>query len=364
MSADVQEVVLVLVLGTSPAILTETVWALAQQVPAVVPNRLEVWTTTKGRETFEAQVMATGVWKQLLETLKAQQIPIEGKLKFGEDSWKIFANDDLNRLEDLTTEADNLAAADKMLTELRKYTDNPMTQVHLSIAGGRKTMGALALQCLSLVGRPQDEVSHVLVNEPFDKRLVPPFFYPEKKGRNWVKRKWNEETVTDKAAQIRLFKVPYVRMRPLYEEKMGESVGTFAKLCDRIQAKIDRKPVLRINEKTWQVWRDDNLLKLNATEVAALLILIKRKISGFPLAKALCDVKIGLRNNKGVKPPHYHDFLDSSKFNDSTDEKEASHHISVVLNSCRKKGIPEGLLPLRGKKPDFSCVEIVFDDKR
>lgn len=303
MSVDAQEVVLVLVLGTSPAILTETVWALAQQVPAVVPNRLEVWTTTKGRETFEAQVMATGVWKQLLETLKAQQIPIEGKLKFGEDSWKIFANDDLNRLEDLTTEEDNLAAADKMLRELRHYTDDPVTKVLLSIAGGRKTMGALALQCMGLVGRPQDEVYHILVNPPFDSRLKPPFFYPEKKGRAWQKREWNEETVTDKDAQVRLFKVPYVRMRPLYEEKMREQAVGFRHLCDRVQARIYREPEVVVDMSLTAsggvISVDGVKIRLNTSMVLLWLLWRVKHYKREALESALRAIKDRVKMSKG-----------------------------------------------------------------
>lgn len=303
MSADVQEVVLVLLLGTSPAILTETVWALAQQVPAVVPDKLEVWTTTKGRHVFDTQVMATGVWKQLLETLKAQRIPVEGKLKFGEDSWKIFANDDLNRLEDLTTEEDNLAAADKMLRELRHYTDDPVTKVLLSIAGGRKTMGALALQCMGLVGRPQDEVYHVLVNPPFDSRLDPPFFYPEKKGRAWMKRSWNGETVTDKDAQVQLFKVPYVRMRPLYEEKMREQAVGFRYLCDRVQARIYREPEVVVDMSLTAsggvISVDGQKIRLNTSMVLLWLIWKCKCYKREALEPSLREIKQRTKMSKG-----------------------------------------------------------------
>ena len=304
MATDAQEVVLVLLLGTSPAILTETVWALAQQVPAVVPDKLEVWTTTKGREVFEAKVMASGVWTRLVEDLKAQQIPVEGKLKFGEDSWKIFANDELNRLEDLTTEADNLAAADKMLRELRHYTDDPTTKVLLSIAGGRKTMGALALQCMGLVGRPQDEVYHVLVNPPFDNgRLTPPFFYPEKKGRAWMKRLLNGETVTDKDAQVQLFKVPYVRMRPLYEEKMREQAVGFRYLCDRVQARIYREPEvvvdMALTASGGVISVDGKKIRLNTSMVLLWLIWKHKCYKREALETSLKAIKSRTKMSKG-----------------------------------------------------------------
>src|SRR6516164_11043285 len=50
------EVVLLAVTGMSPAILTETVWALAQENPPVVPDRVVVLTTTAGKEQIERQL--------------------------------------------------------------------------------------------------------------------------------------------------------------------------------------------------------------------------------------------------------------------------------------------------------------------
>lgn len=355
--------VLIVLLGTSPAILTETVWALAVN-EGMVPDEIEIWTTKIGKEKFEAQVFnpEKNAWESLKADLIKRKIDIADKLILGDDSWKIFANTEKQRLEDLLTTDDNLAAADKMLAELRKY-DEPSTQILLSIAGGRKTMSALALQCMSLLGREGDKVYHVLVNPPFDNpKLMPPFFFPEKKGKKWAERKIGDDCkVTDEMAQINLFSVPYIRVRPLYEEKLKEKVVSFSALCERIQEKINRKPVLKMNPKTGETWLDDKEIKLNAVEKIALLMLIKKKIVGFDLAKALCDYKAKLNATSGYKSPLLNDFLDSKKFEDPTDEKEISHHLSVVLNGCRKKGIPEGLIPLRGETPNFGCVEIIFE---
>jgi CRISPR-associated protein (TIGR02584 family) len=207
-----------------------------------VPDEIEIWTTTTGKNTFEEQVLSSNVWELLKAVLTKRKINITGKLALGEDSWKIFADTEKQRLGDLLTTSDNLAAADKMLAELRKY-DEPSTQILLSIAGGRKTMGALALQCMSLVGREEDKVYHVLVNPPFDTGLTPPFFFPEKKGKKWQSRETRDKTtVTDKDAQINLFSVPYIRVRPLYEEKLKEKAVGFRYLCDRVQARIYREP--------------------------------------------------------------------------------------------------------------------------
>ena len=45
-----KRVVLVAGMGTSPAVLTETVWALAHQKPAIIPDEIVVLVTKSGKE--------------------------------------------------------------------------------------------------------------------------------------------------------------------------------------------------------------------------------------------------------------------------------------------------------------------------
>ena len=46
---------------------------------------------------------------------------------------------------------------------MREITADPQASLHVSIAGGRKTMGFYVGYALSLFGRAQDRLSHVLV---------------------------------------------------------------------------------------------------------------------------------------------------------------------------------------------------------
>ena len=47
------QIILLAVTGMSPAVLTETVWALAKETPPVIPDRVVVITTTQGRAAIE-----------------------------------------------------------------------------------------------------------------------------------------------------------------------------------------------------------------------------------------------------------------------------------------------------------------------
>ena len=51
---------------------------------------------------------------------------------------------------------------------IRAFTADPESALHVSIAGGRKTMGFFLGYALSLYGRAQDKLSHVLVSPPFE----------------------------------------------------------------------------------------------------------------------------------------------------------------------------------------------------
>ena len=64
--------ILIAGMGTSPAVLTETVWALAHQKKPVVPDEIVVLTTKPGKEALRTAVMsgASGVWERLKAALR------------------------------------------------------------------------------------------------------------------------------------------------------------------------------------------------------------------------------------------------------------------------------------------------------
>ena len=63
--------ILIAGMGTSPAVLTETVWALAHQEQPVVPDEVVVITTKSGKDALRAAVMsgAPCVWERLKYTI-------------------------------------------------------------------------------------------------------------------------------------------------------------------------------------------------------------------------------------------------------------------------------------------------------
>jgi CRISPR-associated protein (TIGR02584 family) len=91
-----------------------------------------------------------------------------GKKSFDADNIHVIKRPNGELLRDIRTDADNVAFADFITEQVREITADPATILHISIAGGRKTMGFYAGYALSLFGRAQDHLSHVLVSPSFE----------------------------------------------------------------------------------------------------------------------------------------------------------------------------------------------------
>lgn len=209
--------VLFLVTGMTPAIITETVWALAcdpelDEDSRWVPDRVEVLSTDHGLNQIRSRLLESNVF----ETFK-KDFPQLANLVFDETCLQsiINENDSETALLDLKTPEDNEFAANQIHKKIRDLTGNENVSLHVSIAGGRKTMGFYAGYALSLHGRAQDSLSHVLVDDKFEN--IPSFFYPtpythyvtDRDGRAWDASK----------AQVWLAEIPFVRMKDAIHEK-------------------------------------------------------------------------------------------------------------------------------------------------
>jgi CRISPR-associated protein (TIGR02584 family) len=162
------------VTGLSPQIVTETLYALAvQSRPAWIPTQIRIITTRRGEEN--ARLTLLSEHPRLCEDY---QLP---EIAFGKESIRVITGPDGKPLEDILTDAENGAVADFIMENVRDITADPEASLHVSIAGGRKTMGFYVGYALSLLGRPQDRLSHVLVSPPFES--LSDFFYPAPRER-------------------------------------------------------------------------------------------------------------------------------------------------------------------------------------
>jgi len=214
--------ILLAVIGTSPGVLTETVWALINDNDSIIPNEIVILTTTEGKRVLKNELLDSGVWKKFISTCeKKYKINSSTFLRFGSSaSIKVFPSaDGTHDLNDITTASDSQVVADYIIETLRIYSEVPDTRIVASIAGGRKTMGALLSLGMTLLGRTQDKLCHVLVSSPYDTKLSPNFFYPE---QNAIHHSLNGKEIASANAQINLIDIPFVRMR-------GWNINNFVK---------------------------------------------------------------------------------------------------------------------------------------
>ncbi|WP_058556342.1 CRISPR-associated ring nuclease Csm6 [Thiohalocapsa sp. ML1] len=209
--------VLLAVAGLSPQIVTETLYALAVRgEPRFMPTEVHLITTTKGAERAELSLLSRGWFQRLLDDYGLPPIAFElGHIEIVHDG-------DGNPLVDIRTAADNECVADHLTDRIRRITSERDSALHVSMAGGRKTMGYFAGYALSLFGRSQDRLSHVLVSEPFESSWD--FFYPTQYSRVITLK--DNELADTRHAQVTLADIPFVRLReglpqPLLQGRVG-----------------------------------------------------------------------------------------------------------------------------------------------
>jgi CRISPR-associated protein (TIGR02584 family) len=184
--------VLICTIGGSPAVVTETVWCLLKQrQPAWRPDRIEIVTTGNPDFLDKSREALQNPRGPLAELLGDPAVPVTihvpcaegGQLSFADvDALGVFpgANTASDMIVDITNERDALNMADCIFNCLRRAASETQTQIHLSLAGGRKTMSAHALTAFGMLARICDEASHVLVDSRFEN--VPGFWHPDQQS--------------------------------------------------------------------------------------------------------------------------------------------------------------------------------------
>ena len=204
--ADYPRRILLAVCGLSPQIVTETLYALAADEHApFVPTEVHLITTQEGFRRAELSLLSDDLgWFHKL----CQDYRLPG-IQFDRHHIHVMRDATERAMDDIRGLQDNRAAADFITAQVRQFSSDPHCALHASIAGGRKTMGFYLGYALSLYGRPQDRLSHVLVSEPFESSWD--FFYPTPYSRVLQTR---DGKLADTAmAQVTLAEIPFVSLR-------------------------------------------------------------------------------------------------------------------------------------------------------
>lgn len=244
-TADDRETILLGIVGMSPAVITETVWALAfppRGTPPIVPHRVRLITTSEGVRHLKRlsadtpQFEGRSPWEALRAAI-ATKLPEAAERLHLEDPriLSMRTSRGINaELPDIRTAAQNEAAADFILDAVHEITHRHDLRLVATLAGGRKTMGALLYAAMTLVAREDDLLTHVLVQEPFDAPLDPPFWFPaEPPAIHALRDRAGKvlSTASSASAGIELARVPFVPLRNRFHDLPEKArVGSFTRM--------------------------------------------------------------------------------------------------------------------------------------
>ncbi len=244
-------ITLLAVCGLSPQVLTETVYALAQQ--GRLPDRIRVLTTRSGRDTCLSQLFdgGKGAWHRLLADLG---LP-EERVDFTPEQVIAVTDEKGRQIDDISNEDENEIFLRACLRLAWEYSRQAGETVFYSIAGGRKTMGAALGFAAQAYGRRQDRIYHVLVSPEFEN--CRDFFFPPSRPVDVTLRDPQGQPYrkSTRYARIQLVSLPFFSFRTQLTDQLLEQPREPATLLAGLVR--EEPPQLTIDLKEHKlIWKD------------------------------------------------------------------------------------------------------------
>jgi len=264
--------ILLAVTGLSPQVITETVYALARE-GGPLPTAVHALTTQEGAERLRLTLLGSkpGWFGRLCREYQLRGI------EFRESHIHVLRDARGRAVADIRTPRENTLLADQITDLVRRFTADPASALHVSIAGGRKTMGFYAGYALSLFGRPQDRLSHVLVPPKFESN--PDFFYPSPAPRTIYDR--DRRPLDAATAAVTLADIPFVRMRDMLGRELLRGGASFSGTVESLNRARPAASLVIMPERR-RLRAGGCEFTLPHREMAFYLWLARRRLAGRP----------------------------------------------------------------------------------
>ena len=236
--------ILLAVSGMSPQIVTETLYALVTRDTPWIPDEIHLLSTKDGCERAKVELLHPS--RAIFQRFCEEYLPQGHQIRFDSECLHTFTHDG-KELSDIHNLDDSAHVADEIAKKVFEFTRDNETEIHASIAGGRKTMGFLLGYAMSLYGRVQDRLSHVLVTEGFEGN--PDFYYPPKTPTVIYDR--NKKPLDTSKAEVMLAEIPILHLGHVLPSSYKNTPASFSDLV-QIMNKQFSAPTIEINmqEKT------------------------------------------------------------------------------------------------------------------
>lgn len=282
--------ILLCVAGLTPQIVTETLYALAVEQGDFVPTEVHVITTAAGARQIRLQLLdpEQGQFHALCRDYADYGLDA-ASIRFDDQTLHVIHDAAGHPLDDIRNVAHNDRAADAITEEVRRLTRDQDAAIHASIAGGRKTMGFYLGYALSLFGRSQDRLSHVLVSAPFEGNRA--FFFPPRIPRVLDIPGYGPNPTPQSAwtgdARITLAEIPFVRLRGELPQDLLKETGpngkprefTYGEVVERTQRQLGA-PELVLDVVRRRVRCGGILVELEPIDFALYAWFARRRMNG------------------------------------------------------------------------------------
>ena len=237
--------VLLAVVGLSPQVVTEAVYALLYEGRPV--DAIHIITTGQGvGEIFRTLLAPRG---SPLEELCRQYGIDRQAIAFGPDSVHVITREDGESIDDIVSEEDNERVLEACLELAHRFTTDPDTVVSFLVAGGRKTMTSCLTLAAQLYGRPCDRLYHVLVSPEFENSRS--FWFPPRESKVLELTDTRGETFYKDTgyARIVLIPIPFVSIRGQLDDALLDRPRSPAELMQSLVREEEKKLLINIREK-------------------------------------------------------------------------------------------------------------------
>jgi CRISPR-associated protein Csx14 len=275
--------ILVLVAGSTPQIITETIQALVCQQPPVIPDSIRIITTGPNKLLVQKKLVHDGILSALC---REYEIP---NLRLHDDDFLVLRDQHGHEIKDLWTIEENDLAADQIVAFLHELAGDPGTRLHCSLAGGRKTMSYFMGLAFQLVARQWDRLYHVMVSPEFEKN--PDFFYKPRTNiaiaahfRDGSTKKLNTDD-----AKVQLIQLPLIYLR----DKLALGGGGVREMVAEGQRTINSSSVqlpvvVSLSERTLYI--GTTLIELPPTQLTIYTAFLRLKSGTCKLAnRSFCQ---------------------------------------------------------------------------
>lgn len=253
--------ILLAAMGTSPQVLTETLYAIHMQGKPF-PDEVYLITSENAKAKTVEWLFEKGQIKRLKDH---HNLP---DFKFELSHILLMEDDNGEAVFDGREEDDQKSIADSITRIVTRFTADENCRIHASIAGGRKTMAFYLGYAMSMFGRDQDILSHVFVSKEFE--FTEQFFFPTLNDNHIAK---NNQILNTKNAQVTLAEIPFVRMRNMVDQNLIAQIesDSFSKTVARLNAYKKENIKVEVATKAKNILVNGIEIKIPAKELAFYL---------------------------------------------------------------------------------------------